>query len=164
MKRIPLTQGQFAIVDDEDFDWLMQWKWHALWGNCTQQFMAARSYWIEDKSYKSLMHREILGAAKGQCVDHWNRNELDNRRRNLRICSHSQNCCNIKQRSDNTSGFRGVHWYRNRSLWCAIINVNRKGHCLGYFSSKLDAAIAYDRAALKLHGEFARTNFSRSVK
>jgi hypothetical protein len=104
-----------------------------------------------------LMHREILGVGKGTLVDHRNGNGLDNTRANLRPCSRSGNMQNMKTHKDNKSGYKGVR--RDRGKWLATIRVNGKVVFLGRFDLVTDAARAYDTAATKHFGEFARTNF-----
>jgi hypothetical protein len=97
---------------------------------------------------------------KNECVDHINGNPSDNRRCNLRLASNPKNRLNTRVRQDNKVGYKGVCFYRNR-YW-AYINVNNKRYWLGYkFTNPVDAAIAYDKAAIKLHGEFASTNFPK---
>jgi len=147
---IPLTKGQNAIVDVEDFEQMNQWNWCAHWNERSQTFYATRNNGRDVK-----MHRVILGCKKGEEVDHINHNGLDNRKSNLRKCSSSQNSCNRRMRKDNTSGIKGVYWYKLRAQWKAQIQVNGKNKHLGFFSSKEEAAQIYSEAAKKLHGEFA---------
>lgn len=110
------------------------------------------------------MHRIImeivLGRAlvKGEYVDHINHNGLDNRRDNLRLASAAQNMQNSRLRSDNTSGYKGVVWVISRRKWRAEIYVDKRSKCLGYFQNAIDAAKAYNDAALKYFGEFAFLN------
>jgi hypothetical protein len=158
MKKIPLTQGQYAIVDDQDFDWLMQYKWHANWDTGAHQFRARRSQWINGKIQKLFMHRQLLGFPNID-VDHVNGDPLDNRRSNLRICTPSQNQHNSKLPITNSSGFKGVYWQKQAKKWRAVIKLNHKSYHLGFYSSALEAACAYDGAARVLHGQFAKLNF-----
>ncbi|KKM14674.1 hypothetical protein LCGC14_1703720, partial [marine sediment metagenome] len=103
MKRIPLTQGKFAIVDDDIFDYLSQWKWYAQKDRNT--FYALRNVVVKGKAKTIRMHRQILNSKKGQQTDHLNGNGLDNRRCNLRICTRSQQAMNTKKRRNCTSRF-----------------------------------------------------------
>lgn len=151
MKKIPLTQGKYAIVDDIDFEYLNQWKW---------TFTHGYAYRKDDKRKNVFMHRFLLQAPKGKLTDHVNGNKLDNRRLNLRLCSPSENQKNQKKNKANTSGFKGVSWDKERKKWAAYINANGRLYHLGRFSIKRVAAEAYDKAAKKLHGEFARLNFA----
>lgn len=154
MKEIPLTQGQFAIVDDDDFDWLSQWKW------CALKRKSGDFYAVRRKPYGGLlyMHKVILNITTGD-TDHINLNKLDNRRSNLRPATRSQNMRNlnkIKRNGTSTSQYKGVYWRRNR--WEVSIRLPKRTY-LGSFDSEIDAAHAYDAAARDCFGEFARTNF-----
>jgi hypothetical protein len=160
MKKIQLTQGQFALVDDEDYERLSKVRWHAWWTHHTQSFYARRnSPRVNGKRHLILMHREIMGEPDGVVVDHVNHNTLDNRRENLRACSHSENNHNQRKRCDNSSGFKGVSWNKRQKKWRAYIKINGKQQHLGYYTSEIEAAAAYDAAAAELHGDFALTNF-----
>lgn len=103
------------------------------------------------------LHRYLMGAKKGEYVDHISGNTLDNRRRNLRKCTNQQNCANGKKPKSNTSGFKGV--MRKRKKWIARVKVNYRNISLGAYSSAEVAARIYDKAAIKYFGEFARLNF-----
>lgn len=152
---IPLTQGQFAIVDQEDFDWLNQWKWCASWSPDSQSFYAMRMTNEGGKRTSVYMAREIKHAPKGVLVDHVSRVTLDNRRFNLRFASKGDNQHNQKKRKTNTSGFKGVSWDSVNNKWVAQIQINWKNKKLGRFDNIEDAAEAYRQAARQLHGEFA---------
>lgn len=106
-----------------------------------------------------LMHRVILGAADGDVVDHVNGNGLDNRRCNIRICSSGQNSQNSKAHRDSLSGFKGITWDKWKQGWKARISCDKRTVVLGLFPTAAEAAHAYDEAARRLHGEFARLNF-----
>lgn len=163
MNEIPLTQGKFTVVDDEDYEWLMQWKWFAV--------KAGKTYYARRASYKNgrlspiPMHREILGLLYGDGTlgDHRNRNGLDNRRNNLRVASAQLNCYNKGMQKNNTSGFRGVTWDKRSEQWLAQIRVDRKTKGLGYYPIKKDAAIAYDNAAIKYFGTDAILNIPNNI-
>lgn len=176
MKEIPLTRGLVALVDDEDFDYLMQWKWLAQRTDGTERTSyACRADYESPPPGKRrvyrLMHREVLlrfSEPTGRYVDHINGNRLDNRRVNLRWCSASQNSINKqfqKHGGESRSKYRGVSWvpYLNTSSpWFAFISVHGKRKHLGYFADDVSAARAYDAAAIKHHGEFAKLNFSEA--
>ena len=154
---IPLSQGKFAKVDAEDFEWLSQWNWHVRWDRHTKSFYAERreTRFIDGKRAHYKMHRVILNVAKGVEVDHANRDTLDNQRGNLRAASRAQNAWNMKTPSTNTSGIKGVcKGYGDN--WTAQIMANGNYVRLGSFSSKEEAKQAYVKAAAELHGEFAR--------
>jgi hypothetical protein len=158
MKRIPLTQGQFAKVDDEDYEWLMQWKWHADWCAGTGSFYVRRSYHALGKCTGIKMHREIMSPPKGLCVDHINRDTTDNRRSNLRICTSGQNIQNSRAKPTGTaSKIKGVTRVSSSTKWRARIRVNGTEVHLGCFTNKTAAALAYSVAAKRYFGEFART-------
>lgn len=149
MKLIPLTQNKFAIVDDEDYDWLNQFKWHYSTGYAMR------------RSGKEvlLMHREIMNTPKGMESDHEDGKGLNNRKYNLRVCTHAQNMSNQKARVDGVSKYKGVYWKKDRNKWGVKIVANYKQMHVGYFTDEIKAAKAYDAKALEFFGEFARINF-----
>ncbi len=157
-KSIPLTQGKIALVDDEDFEWLMQWKWFYHDG-----YAATNSgKWPNRKGAK--MHRLIMNTPSGMETDHINCDKLDNRRSNLRICDGTQNQANTNLRNLNTSGYKGVSRHNNRGKpgkWRAQIAIRGKKIHIGLFENLEDAARAYDETAIKYYGEFAKTNFPK---
>ena len=149
MKEIELSKGKIAIVDEEDFDHINQWKW----SYATAGYAVRR---INGIKYV-LMHREILECTDGkQHVDHINGNRLDNRRSNLRWATPQQNLFNQKRNCKNTSGFKGVTWSKSKNKFVAQIHHNSKGIFLGHFTDPKDAHEAYCEAAKRLFGEFAR--------
>jgi hypothetical protein len=161
MKRIPLTQGQFALVDDEDFERLIKHKWYAKWNNNTKSFYAARhlSRREDGRTDTIRMHREITGAVKTQIVDHVNHNTLDNRRSNIRICSMAESSSHRRVQSNNKSGFKGVTRIASSQKWRAYIRTHLVQVHLGNFQNPEDAAAAYDAASLRYHGkEWGVTN------
>ena len=155
VKEIELTKGKITIVDDKDYEWLSQYKWHALKGTNTSY--AGRSIRNGNKKEHFLMHRLILQVPKDFEVDHRNGNGLDNRRENLRPCTKSQNQQNRHILKGTTSRFRGVS--SNRDKWRARIKFLQKEQHLGTFTSEEDAAEAYNTAARTYFGEFARLNY-----
>jgi len=158
MKEIKLTQGQFSIVDDDMFEDLNQFKWHADKDGNT--FYAKRNACNNGKWKKVLMHREILGLIDRNIhCDHINHNGLDNRKINLRKCSGTQNRRNQIPLSGCSSKYKGVSWRKTYKKWVAIITVDRKRIHLGSFVNEIEAANAYDKAAKVHHKEFAYTNF-----
>lgn len=142
-------------IDDADELLVALFKWHL-----HSRGYAARS--IGGRKYKSyvLAHRWIVGADRGDEVDHINGDKLDNRRVNLRLVTHSQNICNRPTQSNNTSGYRGVYWHRKLEKWGAQIKVDGRQNYLGVHLTLEDAARAYDAAACRFFGEFARPNFT----
>jgi hypothetical protein len=158
-RKIPLGEGRFTIVDPLIFYRLNKFNWAAKRNK--NDFYAVRFIDEAGKFSKiSSMHREIMGNPEGYLVDHRNNNALDNRMANLRPATRSQNACNkLKRRTDTTSKYRGVCWREDKRKWQAKIYYQKKEIFLGYFDSEIDAAKAYDAAALKHHREFARLNF-----
>lgn len=153
-REIELTQGQVALVDVEDYDMLMRNRWHASWSQTTRSYYAARDTSIGGVPVRYWMHLVILGIAKGG--DHENHVTLDNRRFNLRPCSDAESRRNRKRPSHNTSGFKGVIWQTNK--WRARIMVDKKSVSLGMYDNIVEAAQAYNVAAVKYHGAFANLN------
>jgi hypothetical protein len=157
-KEIPLSQGRVAIVDDEDYEWLSQWKWCIL-GHGKYAGRGERDGSGRQKSI--LMHREIMQTPQGQEVDHADGNHLNNVHANLRNCSHAENQCNQKPRVRNvTSHFKGVSKRRQKTSWLAQIRYQGQTIYLGTYALEEDAAHAYDAKAKELFGEFARVNFT----
>ncbi len=159
MKKIPLTQGKFALIDDEGFEEISKYKWCAH-KNGHGQIYAVTNIKIGKKYATQRLHRLIMGLAPGdkRIVDHINRDFYDYRRINLRLCNHGQSLAN---RGPWGAGqFKGVSWQKRDKKWCARINKNRKCYYLGYFDDETEAAMAYDKKAKELFGEFAYLNFS----
>lgn len=164
---IPLTQGQWATVDVADYEWLMRWKWNAIWSKDMQSYYAVRrasrqesAGWPLDKQTPRVwMHRQILGLERGdkRKGDHVKSEEtLNNRRSNLRIATSSQNSINSRLNRDSTTGLKGVSWHKKRLRYVSRIRVNGKVIHLGEFLEKERAHAAYCMAAIKYFGEFAR--------
>jgi hypothetical protein len=159
MKQIQLTKGQVTLVDDGDYAWLSQWKWHCLEVESGKQYAARK----EGKNrHTILMHRQIVNAPANIQVDHRDTNGLHNFRTNLRLATALQNRQNRDKTRANRSGYKGVR--RNRAAkhvesWMAEIGMSGKRIYLGCFKTPEEAALAYDKAAVKFYGEFARLNF-----
>ncbi len=159
MRQIPLTQGKFAIVDDEDFEWLNQWKWCADKQKGRDRFYASRNIYDGRRQHTTGMHRVIMQARKGQEIDHINGNGLDNRRCNLRFCTHRQNCMNQLPQKETSSQYKGVCWDKQYNKWRVVIKDETRMVFLGLYDSEIKAAKIYDKAAKELFGEFANLNF-----
>lgn len=143
-----LSNSDMVATVDADFkDLVGQYRW----------FINQDGYVMSSK--KISLHRLVMGVPKGSVleVDHINCDKLDNRICNLRVCTHSQNVRNVKAYKNNRSGYKGVHFHYGKFV--AGIRLNKKRIHLGRFTSVTEAALAYDRAAKELHGEFARLNF-----
>lgn len=155
MKRIPLTKGYFALVDDDDFIALRGFKWYAVVPPKGHTVYAARTVYLGGGRNTSVyMHCSILGVTG---VDHKDSNGLNNQRYNLRPASQSQNLAN-QRKTRGVSRFKGVVWVKARNRWQAQISVQGKRKFLGRFDCETDAAIAYNDAASKAFGEYARLN------
>lgn len=166
MKEIKLSQqGKYkklnlvTLVDDEDYDWLNQWKWSITY-TPTQRgkiFYARRNE--NGKNIK--MHRQILGLTAYETLsDHIDGNGLNNQRSNLRIASRSQNNSNKQPYMNRTSKHLGV--YKRGKKWSAHIQLNKKQYYLGCFNNEIDAALAYNKKAIELFGEFASRTLNKT--
>lgn len=153
MKRIPLTKGKFALIDDEDFSSISRWNWSI---TSTRYYLYAHR---RDGRRLVKMHRFILSAPTNKVVDHINGNGLDNRKINLRLCSPAENARNQRKHKNNVSGFRGVSWCKREKKWVAYVAKDGVKKFVGYFKNKKLAALARDQKATSLHGEFAKLNF-----
>ncbi len=153
MKKIKLTQGKYALVDDEDYSELNKFKWCAA---KTSKIYAFRSKVINGKRRQCSMHRELMQPKDGYQVDHIDGDGLNNQRSNLRVCTPSQNQMNKSKMPSNTSGYKGVFLLKTVNKWIAQISVGDKDIYLGIFADPLKAYEAYCKACIKYHGEFAR--------
>lgn len=157
MRRVPLSRGMFAIVDDEDYELISKRKWYA--SQSRNGVFYARSNIVRDGRRTGVwMHRLIMGSPKGR-IDHKNHDGLDNRRDNLRMASLSENGMNAKKTAlPRHSVWKGVSWSKRFLRWVAYIRVNGCQKHLGYFRDEIEAAMAYNKAATQFFGEFARVN------
>lgn len=157
MKKIQLTKGMFTLVDEEDYDMLNKHRWWACNGNGIW-YAGRTARDVNGKRITILVHREIMNVPLGMEIDHRNRDGLDNRRCNLRICSHSQNQKNRKIQKNNKSGLVGVSWNKQHKKWEACVHNGKSIH-LGLFDDKIEAAHAVDKKAKEFFGEYAVLNF-----
>lgn len=157
MKLMPLTQGKFAMVDDEDFDYLSQWKWGISKGYATR-----KSYlgFIDGKHKRGFfsMHRVINKTLVGMDTDHINGDRLDNRKENLRSATRTENIFNRPKHKNSRSGYKGVNWRKDLKKWRAEIQFNGIRKTIGFFENIDDAVKAYDECAIQYHGKFAKIN------
>lgn len=156
MKLIPLSQGKFAMVDDADFEAVNAFKWYAK-ANRSSGWYAARNVGKPDGTRTTQKLHQFLMPGVSM-IDHKDGDKLNYRRDNLRPCTLSQNQWNARKRRG-TSKFKGVTWFSPTRKWMARICFEGNPYSLGCFFSEIDAAKAYDAAARKFFGEFARPNF-----
>lgn len=168
MKKIYLSQLQFALVDDEDFEFLNQWKWSAVKSKHSKTFYAVRSYYGEKR--KTIRMHKVIFERYNQFeieeIDHIDRNGLNNQKNNLRHATRQQNICNV--RGFGVSKYKGVthlsrtkkvkNGYKTYFYYRSRICLNKKTIEIGLFKTEIEAAIAYNKKALELHGEFAFIN------
>ena len=163
MKEIPLTQGKFAIVDDEDYEWVMQWKWCAT--------KNGKIWYVKRKNRNPpptsiYLHREILQRKLGRLLpgreytDHIDRNGLNNQRINLRAATPAQNNKHKRKDTLSKSKYWGCVWINEDKKWSVRLR-NTDGTCLylGRFTNEVEAARCFDQASMRLYGEFANVNF-----
>lgn len=147
-KKIPLGHGQFAIVDDEDYEKVCRYKWHTMSGSKNPNCYAVT---------KVRMHRLVIDAPMGYMVDHINGDTLDNRKANLRLCTNSQNQQNTGSRGG-SSKYKGVSLLKNRGKWMATFQFDGKKYYCGMWDSEEDAARAVDKKRGEVCGDFASKN------
>lgn len=154
VKEIPLTRGYVAIVDDADYDAVVAiGPWVASVQKGARLVYAIRS---SRGDGPILLHRFLTG---WPLTDHINNDGLDNRRSNLRPATHAQNMWNQRPNRNTASGFKGVHQSNRSGRWRARLRKGDADYHLGYYDTAREAALAYDEAARRLFGEFARPNF-----
>jgi hypothetical protein len=155
MKIIKVKNSKRKIlVDDFDYELVKNYTWYVM-----PTGYVARGSWSKNIQTIVLLHRQILGAKRGQCVDHSNHNKLDNRRANIRICTQQENGRNqLKTKSKRSSKYKGVCWHKYAKRWMAHITIDLKLKYIGVFKKESDAAAAYNAMATKVFGGFACLN------
>jgi hypothetical protein len=165
MKKIdvstPKHPDTFAEVDDSDFDRINKDKWGAV--EIKGKLYAKRNIRRCGKRMSLFMHTAVMGKVDGKITDHRSGITLNNQRHNLRHCTYAENNRNKKVNSNNTSGYKGVSWYKRDKKWQVHIQYNSKKIYLGTFFCLIKAAKVYDKAAKELFGEFAWLNFSEGI-
>lgn len=157
MKEIQLTKGFVSIVDDEDYDRITKHKWHISFKCPGKSFMVQSTI----KGKNIYLHRFLMNPASHLVVDHIDRNPLNNQKSNLRVCTRSDNQKN-KLIQPKTSIYKGVS--KRGGKYGVYIRINGKHTYIGSFDNEKDAALAYDDAAIKHHGEFAYLNRTELLK
>jgi hypothetical protein len=152
VRMIPLGDGFYAYVDAADYEWLSQWNWH----------LAACGYAARNENGKTiLMHRQIMEPPEGMLVDHEDGNKANNCRFNLRVCTRLENQRNMRKQNNAVSQFKGAFYDKRYDRWYSRCRYGGRYQFLGYFDEEIEAARAYDRAAVQWFGEFARLNFPK---
>jgi hypothetical protein len=163
--KVPLTQGKVALISPEDAERIRQHSWHAqkiVNTETPRKWMPCATVRVDGKKFRLKLHRFIMGFGPGDPdVDHINANNLDCRRSNLRACTDFENLMNLRKRRDSKSPYKGVALRKENGTWHAQIQAHGKIYRLGTYRTPEEAAHAYDDAARRLHGEFARLNFPR---
>lgn len=177
MKKIELTQNKFALVDNEDFEWLNKFKWYAHKRGNTYYVERAITILSSDKEknikrkqrimyiHRLILEKKLRRKLKSwEQVDHIDGCGLNNKRNNLRLANVSQNGFNSKKQEKygnkkTTSKYKGICWHEQTNKWLVRIGFNGNRIHIGYFNNEIDAAKAYDKAALKYFGEYANPNF-----
>lgn len=159
MKKIKLTKNKYALVDDEDYNRINKYKWYTLKTKTNYYAMRDNRNSKRTKGFVIGMHREIINCPKNKEVDHIDHNGLNNQKSNLRICTEKQNHYNCRlQKTNNTSGYKGVSWNKDHNKWRVRINKNNKEILIGRYDNKINAINAYNKAAKKYYGKFVCLN------
>lgn len=158
MGEITLARGQTALVDEEFHEMVSQFKWYLLNGGYAVRTVHLGM--MDGKQVKSMvyLHKFIMPAPEGMVTDHINGNKLDCRVQNLRIISSSQNNMNRSKSRGKSSLFKGVCWDKSRSKWISVIKINSKAKNLGRYETEIEAARAYNSAAIDMFGQCAHLN------
>lgn len=154
MKEIQLNRGRVALVDDDDYEKLVKFRWITTSGG-----YVVTSKSVCNRTVNTLMHRMIMGCSRGDglIIDHKDKNPLNNQKSNLRLCNKSQNAANANKR-ESASKYIGVTWVKREKIWVAQITKNYQNYYLGRYKNEEDAGLAYNKKAIELHGEFANLN------
>lgn len=153
----PKYGEKMILIDDEDYDKIKDYKWGIVKDRTC--FYARRVLRSGKKQVTIKMHRLIMGDCNDNIIDHINHDGLDNRKSNLRICTHSENLRNCRKQNRNTTSlYKGVYFVKHLNKYCARITLNQVCFYLGVFNNEKQAAEAYNEAAVKYFGDFALLN------
>ncbi len=156
--KIQLTQGKYGYCDLQDWNELKKYRWFTSFNKKTRKYYIVSNIEINGKIKTILIHRLITNPLNGLVVNHIDNDGFNNRRNNLEVCTHQENCRYCQKPINNTSGYKGVTWSKAENKWYANIKVNKKKIWLGGFVNIIDAARAYNEAATKYFGKFAILN------
>lgn len=165
MKEIKLTQGQYAIVDDDDFERVSKYKWCAKRNDRIKriEFYATHAFIIDNRVKNVSLHQFVIGnTPNGYCIDHINGNTLDNRKENLRFVTRQQNSLNRKSHFNSSSKYRCISLFKRTGKYEVQINIKQNNTKLGYYWSEFIAANVADVASILYHKEFGTLNFPLS--
>jgi hypothetical protein len=155
MKLIPLTQNQVAIVDDHWYEFLNQWKWHAIWNNHAQGYYATRHEGLRPNRKVVFMHRVVAKTPDGMLCDHIHQNTLDNREEELRNVTYSQSNMNRRTPKKNKFGITGISRYSEGSGYTATLYFEKKRVLYKAFPTLDEAIAARKEAEIKYFGQYA---------
>jgi hypothetical protein len=156
----PKYGEKIVLIDDEDYERANLYTWHLGYDFKTNNFyVLSQEKGIIKKQKTIRLHRFIMNCPNNKIIDHINRNGLDNRKQNLRICTASENRMNsIKPSHGKTSKYKGVGFYPNLNKYSCRIRINYKLKHIGYFETEKEAALKYNEMAIFYHGKFAKLN------
>jgi hypothetical protein len=158
MKEIKLTQGQFALVDDSDYEYLNQYKW------CANKYDTTY-YAVRVVGKQTIyLHRVIMNTPDNLVVNHWDYNGLNCQKHNMINCTQKENAQYMRIKKTGTSKYIGVSWFKRDKKWTARIRINNKSKNLGYFNSEIEAANQRDKMALMHYGRFVTLNFKQNAE
>ena len=160
MKEIELNKGYFTQVDDDDYDFLIQWKWRVnIKKHTCYVYRNTRIGGRKGRSITIHIHRLIMHTPPDLVIDHKDHNGLNNQKSNLRNCTRQQNQRN--QTGRGVSKYLGVTYDKDRHVWRANIKIDKDKKWMGRFPTEIEAAVAYDQKAIIYFGEFAHLNFPK---
>lgn len=163
VKKIALSQGRYALVDESDFIEINKYKWHFAGGYARRNIKLANG-----KRRMEFMHRVIANTSSEKFTDHIDGDTLNNQKCNLRNVEKAQNAMNARKKADASSKYKGVSFFKREKdkvgKWTSKIQVNKNTILLGYFKSEIEAALAYNQAAIKNFGEYAVLNEVEKVE